>query len=630
MASVTCKICGGEVLLENGKGICQNCGTVFIPEKAYENIEVYICYVENDASGRRTKDSIIAQEVYQKLENAKITAFYERVSADGISGDELTVARYAAIQSAKAVLVLGTSVESFHTIAERYGTYLEGKTVIPFCVDVNPGAIPASLSKLQAISYTTIGWDKDLIKGLYNMLGREKELDTGSLYGNKRKKMLVIGIAAAAVLLILGVVALLIFGGAGQDNSETTQPSATTQATTKPLTQQDIYDQAVALMEQGGLMEPLDLLLQIPDHPDSVNKIKLIYASFEGYYQADNATLRLEIADNSRADVRLGILSEEDATMITASASISGSTISGSYRDNNNQTGTVELKLDDTGVRLVYKVDDGEQSPELVFALDGKSDTPTVQLDSKTLVSWVKKRVGYSQIMAHGLELEAIEQDMYGAYNTVYWIEDTEIYLTINDETKKLAGVQAPASILLPSYVGKDIKPIFDGDLIYRPNARMFHDGFSWGFSTLSEEMPGDKFTADTPVGVATKKGIPEEEWGYIFQGSIEEKIRILARKKLGLKKTEEISVALVTENKSNYLFAVQTAALENSGRCVWYKMAKKDKQATYIKEGPYQTYDSVISRWLWLSEYPDFAKEFPDLYGLPVEGTVPEPSNPS
>ena len=58
-----CKSCGGELLFQNGIYLCNSCGAIFALDSIYENIEVCICYEENDAAGRRTKDCIFAQEV---------------------------------------------------------------------------------------------------------------------------------------------------------------------------------------------------------------------------------------------------------------------------------------------------------------------------------------------------------------------------------------------------------------------------------------------------------------------------------------------------------------------------------------------------------------------------------------
>ena len=111
-----CKNCGDELLSQNGIYLCNSCGATFALDSIYENVDVCICYEENDAAGRRTRDSIIAQEVYRKLEGGKVATFYERISADGMTGNDLETGKLAAIHRAKVIIVLGTSVENFTAI----------------------------------------------------------------------------------------------------------------------------------------------------------------------------------------------------------------------------------------------------------------------------------------------------------------------------------------------------------------------------------------------------------------------------------------------------------------------------------------------------------------------------------
>ena len=76
-----CKNCGGQLRYQDGFYLCENCNSRYDLTSVYEDIDVFIAYIENDEQGRRTRDSIIAQDLFHKLENAKISAFYQRVSA---------------------------------------------------------------------------------------------------------------------------------------------------------------------------------------------------------------------------------------------------------------------------------------------------------------------------------------------------------------------------------------------------------------------------------------------------------------------------------------------------------------------------------------------------------------------
>ena len=207
-----CKNCGGELYFKNGVAICKVCNTNYKIDHVFEDIDVNICYIESDSNGRRTKDSIIAQELYQKLEAKKIHAFYERISAATVVGDDLQQLRYSSLHAAKVVLVVGTNVENFSAILEKYGQYLINKVVIPFYSDVKPSDIPRELSKIQALDYSSIGWEKDLEKGILRVLGREKEIDLRETHNkSKRNRGILIGVGIAIILIAVAFLAFLHF-----------------------------------------------------------------------------------------------------------------------------------------------------------------------------------------------------------------------------------------------------------------------------------------------------------------------------------------------------------------------------------------------------------------------------------
>ena len=126
---MNCKYCSGNISIVDGVCVCDSCGSKYELHDFFENIDVYISYVENDENGRRTKDSIIAQDVYKNFEAQKISTFFSRISADGLFGEDLEKACIAAINKAKIVVVIGTSEERFNSIDEKYGSFFVNKIV---------------------------------------------------------------------------------------------------------------------------------------------------------------------------------------------------------------------------------------------------------------------------------------------------------------------------------------------------------------------------------------------------------------------------------------------------------------------------------------------------------------------
>ena len=621
-----CKNCGGELQYQNGTWQCKSCGASGTLDSIYENIDIYICYEESDSAGRRTRDSIVAQEIYRKLEESKVATFYERVSADGMTGNDLEASKFAAIQKAKIIIVLGTSTENFQTIESKYNEHLSGKPVIPFCVDVNPSAIPKTLSKIQAMSYSTIGWDKDLIKGIYNILGREQLVDTGSLYEKRKVKLIIIGIIAAVIALAVGISAwifLKLDNVAKDFDIGVSATEGTAEATTKPLSQKEIYDKACELLNQDNYVEALELFLQIPDHANSTNMIKKIYSQYEGYYQKDGTTLHLEIADNSRADLEVTMLKEGNIIRIVESAELLANSITLAYVDNIQNSGNLQMFLENTGLRLCYGANENDFA-EIFFELKAKSDKPIIQLDSTTMLNWLKNKYSFSQILALGYELEAVEpmtsMEFPDDENTLYKIKDTEIYLSMikfyydgNDEhwfdEQVLVGIAAPAERITPTLIGENSLPVYEDDIIYWPNGYLFH--YSTGYFALDYFSAEQQVSESTIVGVAYRTSILNNEWADLIDSVFEGRVILAAKEKYDDPDPDGYIFAdIYGENKTHYLVKVGASIL-GIDQCLWYKISKDSKTVTFIKQGPYN------------GANPDLAAEFSDAFGG-NEGTTP------
>ena len=470
---MNCKNCGGELLYKNGIYLCNSCGATFSLDGVYENIDVCICYEESDSAGRRTRDSVIAQEVYRKLEESKIATFYERVSADGMAGDELETCKTVAINKAKIVIVLGTSVETFTTIQEKYTDYLNDKTVIPFCVDINPGVIPKTLSKIQAMSYSTIGWDKDLIKGIFNILGREQSVDTSLLYNRRRNKIIIVCISVVVVIAIAVTGWFILKPKDATDNASSTNETSAPE--TKPMSQKEIYDTANGLLDQGDFIGALQLFSQIPDHPNSSNSIKLIYAKYEGYYKSGDTNIHIDIVDNTGAIVKFSTLEEKSMVSFSSTAEIAFDIIKLECVDNLHRAIQMEIKLKNNSVELKLIVESNNNSPTITFSLSEKSDQPIIQLNKETFLGWLNNTYTISELRGLGYDIgtgTALSNDGSCLLGNIVGI-DVEVSLTFltnaNGELT-ICGISAPAEYIAPELIGKKAEPLCKNDVIYWPN----------------------------------------------------------------------------------------------------------------------------------------------------------------
>ena len=206
---------------------------------------------------------------------------------------------------------------------------------------------------------------------------------------------------------------------------------------------------------------------------------------------------------------------------------IARDTASGSYRSRDNQTGTLELKLLDTGVQLKYTPDGASTATEVVFSFANKSDEPLVVLDRETLLEWLDKGLSANEIRAMGYELKGVVTQDQGEIVT-YRIANTDVYLTISsihlaseaylfNDFENLIGIQAPASILAPSAIGQAATPYDEGEFYFWPDRGLIANGDALAYFKTSISTGNPTITADMPIGVGSKVFIKMKSgrWGW-------------------------------------------------------------------------------------------------------------------
>ena len=152
-------------------------GILSISEKE-EPFDIFICYKETDALGRRTPDSVIAMDLYKKLTSEGYKVFFARITLEEKLGQEYEPYIFAALNSAKVMLVLGTKKEYFDAVwvKNEWSRYLalikngEKKTLIPMYKDMNPYDMPSDFSYLQAQDMAKLGFEQDLIHGIQKII----------------------------------------------------------------------------------------------------------------------------------------------------------------------------------------------------------------------------------------------------------------------------------------------------------------------------------------------------------------------------------------------------------------------------------------------------------------------------
>lgn len=139
-----------------------------------EKFDVFLCYKELDESGNRTQDSVIAQELEFELARRGYKVFFARKTLEKVLGSAYEPVIYAALQSARAMVVLGTKPEHFQAVWVRneWSRYRElikkgaDKVLIPAYRGMSPYDLPMELSNLQSLDMGKLGFVQDLCDGI--------------------------------------------------------------------------------------------------------------------------------------------------------------------------------------------------------------------------------------------------------------------------------------------------------------------------------------------------------------------------------------------------------------------------------------------------------------------------------
>ena len=148
-------------------------GILAISQKE-EPFDVFICYKETDNSGRRTPDSVLANDLYHQLTQEGFKVFFARITLEDKIGSAYEPYIFAALNSAKVMVVLGTKPEFFKAVWVRneWSRYLalikqgQKKMLIPAYKDMDPYDLPEEFSHLQAQDMSKLGFMQDLIRGI--------------------------------------------------------------------------------------------------------------------------------------------------------------------------------------------------------------------------------------------------------------------------------------------------------------------------------------------------------------------------------------------------------------------------------------------------------------------------------
>ncbi len=144
--------------------------------------DIFICYKETDHNGRRTPDSVLANELYHQLTNEGYKVFFSRITLEDKLGTAYEPYIFAALNSAKVMVVIGTKPEYFNAVwvKNEWSRFLAltkngaNKVLIPAYRDMDPYDLPEEFSHLQAQDMAKLGFMQDLIRGIEKLISTPK------------------------------------------------------------------------------------------------------------------------------------------------------------------------------------------------------------------------------------------------------------------------------------------------------------------------------------------------------------------------------------------------------------------------------------------------------------------------
>lgn len=153
--------------------------TISQNEKPYD---VFICYKETDESGKRTQDSVLANDIYHQLTQEGFKVFYAAITLEDKLGQEYEPYIFAALNSAKVMLVIGSKPEYFTAVWvknewSRYLKLMKGdrsKLLIPCYKDMDAYELPEEFAHLQAQEMGKIGFINDIVRGIKKVINKDE------------------------------------------------------------------------------------------------------------------------------------------------------------------------------------------------------------------------------------------------------------------------------------------------------------------------------------------------------------------------------------------------------------------------------------------------------------------------
>ena len=158
--------------------------------------DVFICYKETDRNGERTKDSVLAQDIYDALVDKGFKVFFSRISLEDKLGKEFEPYIFSALNTAKVMLAIGTSYENYNSVwvKNEWSRFIalmkndHSKTLIPCYADIDAYDMPDEFKNLQGQDLAKLGAIQDIVRGVQKIFGSDASISISQNNNNYIKR----------------------------------------------------------------------------------------------------------------------------------------------------------------------------------------------------------------------------------------------------------------------------------------------------------------------------------------------------------------------------------------------------------------------------------------------------------
>ncbi len=158
-----------------------------------EPYDIFISYKESDEAGDRTRDSVLAQEIYETLIKEGYRVFLSRITLSEVIGKEYEPYIYSALYTSKIMLLIATDETYVNSVwvKNEWTRFLnmmkedKSKVLIPCYRDLDPYDLPKEIRNFQGLDMSKLGFIQDLKVGVNKILGKTNKKNVSS---NKNKE----------------------------------------------------------------------------------------------------------------------------------------------------------------------------------------------------------------------------------------------------------------------------------------------------------------------------------------------------------------------------------------------------------------------------------------------------------